>query len=217
MANAVILPGNRLAGLQVDLLQKLRDGSTNLDELDMFLQRKNPFEFERNEHGHVVFTVTGLDLTGAQEIGRLKDAGFRFGKYVKQCLTSTRTDSYDKNHRLIAGQQYKVAFMPTKEIEVDSHRTTANLRERGMEKYGYSKPLAGIVPRYREKISDKQMKEMGFQYIATPHDTINNADGDPGVLCADRRVDGSWVYAHWGKPDGQWSGLGAFAFPVPAS
>lgn len=43
MANAVSLPGDRLAGMQVDLLQKLRAGARTLDELDLFLQGRNPF------------------------------------------------------------------------------------------------------------------------------------------------------------------------------
>ncbi len=216
MANAVILPGERLAGLQVDMLQKFRSGVRTLDELDMFLQGKNPFEFERNEHGHIVFTVTGLDLAGAEEIQLLEGAGFRFSKYSKQCLTSTRSDSYNANHRLVVGQMYKVALMPTKEIERDSDRTTANLRNRGIEKYGYGKPLAGLVPRYREKVSDKQMEEMGFWYVAAPHDPINDSDGDPHVLYADRGGDGSWVGAYLAEPGGQWRDDWAFAFSVPA-
>ncbi|MDP2665128.1 MAG: hypothetical protein Q8P23_00555 [bacterium] len=217
MANAVTLPGERLAGLQVDLLQKFRNGVRTLDELDMFLQGKNPFAFERNEHGHTVFTFTGLNLTGAQEIERLEGEGFRFGKYAKQCLTSTKSDSYDAKHRLVAGQTYKITLMPTKEIEVDSERTTANLRKRGMEEYGYGKPLAGIVPRYREKISDKQMEEMGFWYIASLHEPINDSGGDSRVLDTDRYGDGSWVSTGWVRPDGHWSDGGAFAFLVPAS
>ena len=44
MANAVNLPGNRLAGLITDLMQKIRDGVRTLDELALFLQGKNPFE-----------------------------------------------------------------------------------------------------------------------------------------------------------------------------
>jgi len=216
MANAVILPGERLAGLQVDMLQKLRSGHRNLDELDLFLQGKNPFTFERNEHGHIVLTLTGLNLTGAQEIERLETLDFRFDKYAKECLVSTNADGYDAKHRLIAGQVYKVALMPTKEIECDSDRTTANLRERGIKQYGYAKPLAGIVPRYREKVSDKQMEEMGFRYIAAPHDTIKDTDGDPDLLCARRDGDGSWVNAFWDGPVYQWLDGGAFAFLVPA-
>ena len=216
MANAVILPGNRLAGLQVDLLQKLRDGSTNLDELDLFLQRKNPFAFERNEHGHIIITFAGLDLTGADEIKRLEETGYRVGDYAKSCFTSAADDGYDKNHRLVAGQLYKVALVPGKEIEHDSDRTTANLRKLG-EKYGYGKPLGGHIPRIRESVSDKQMEEMGFDYIAGLHDPIKDSDGRPDVLCADRSDGGRWVDACWDSPGAQWLGSGAFAFPVVAS
>ena len=217
MANAVILPGERLAGLQVDMLQKFRSGVRNLDELDLFLQGKNPFAFERNEHGHAVFTITGLDLTGAQEIEHLENGKYRVDGYAKQCLTSTKADSYDRNHRLVAGQTYKVALMPGKEIERSSDRTTENLRKRGMEKYGYSKPVAGIVPRYRERISDKQMEDMGILYIASLHDPIEDSDGNPFVLSSFRSVGGRWLFTYWGKPGSRWDDSGAFAFPVPAS
>ncbi len=44
MANAVILPGERLAGLSADLFHKLQAGSLTLDEFALFTQRKNPFE-----------------------------------------------------------------------------------------------------------------------------------------------------------------------------
>ena len=217
MTNIGTSPDNRLAGLSADLFHKLQAGSLTLDELALFTQRKNPFSFERNEHGHIVFTFTGLDLTGAQEIERLEASGYRVGNYAKQCFTSAKSDGYDKNHRLVAGQQYKIALMPNKEIERDSDRTTANLRKRGMEHYGYGKPLAGIVPRYREKVSDKQMKDMGVGYIVSLHDPIKDSGGDPSVLSSNRRVVGSWVYALWGKPDSQWNDDAACAFLVPAS
>lgn len=176
-----------------------------------------PISFERNEHGHIVFTITGLDLTGEQEIKRLEDAGFRFSEYAKSCLSSTKKDGYDKNHRLVGGQKYKVALMPTREIERNSDRTTDALRKRGIEKYGYEKPLAGIIPRIREAVSDKQMEEMGFWYIAAPHDPINDSGGSPSVLCASRNGDGRWVGADLDLPDSYWFDSGAFAFLVPAS
>lgn len=43
MANAVTLPGERLAGMTADLMLKLKSGSHTLDELDLFLQRKPLF------------------------------------------------------------------------------------------------------------------------------------------------------------------------------
>lgn len=38
------LPGDRLAGLLIDQIEKIRKGAITLDELALFTQRKNPFE-----------------------------------------------------------------------------------------------------------------------------------------------------------------------------
>lgn len=217
MANIGTLPGDRLAGLSADLFHKLQKGVITLEEFALFNQRKNPFTFERNEHGHVVLTFTGLDLTGAAEIERLEAANFRVGNYAKSCFISTKDDSYDKHHHLVGGRIYKVALMPGKEIERDVDRTTANLRKRGMEHYGYGKPLGGLIPRVRENLSDKQMEELGILYAAAIHNPITVSGGRPCVLRADRDDDGQWVDTCWGGPGNQWGGRGAFVFPVSAS
>ena len=172
--------------------------------------------FERNEHGHVVITITGLDLAGAAEIKRLEDAGYCVGDYAKSCFTSTEADDYDKNHRLVAGKVHKIALVPGKEIARDCDRTTAALRKLG-QKYGYGKPRAGHVPRIRESVSDKQMEEMGIGYIASLHEPIKDFGDYPRVLNARRLDGGRWVDAHWDNPYNMWFDFGAFAFPVPVS
>jgi len=171
-------------------------------------------EFERNEHGHIVLTIIGFNLTGEQEVKRLKDAGFRVNTIVKSCLLST---NYNENHYLVAGQVYKIALMPTPEIEYNIDRTTYALCQRGIEEYGYKKPLAGIIPRILEMVSDKYMDKMGFRYIVAPHDTINDSDGVPNVLSANLGDVGLGINADRGHPDRLWYGLGAFAFLIPAS
>lgn len=211
------LPGERLAGLSADLFHKLQKGILTLDELALFNQRKNPFALERNEHGHVVLTFTGLDLTGAGEIEHLESANYRVGGIAKSCFLSTKEDSYDKNHRLVAGRIYKVALMPGKEIEHEQDRTTANLRKRGTKHYGYGKPLAGLIPRVREVLSDKQMEELGIWYAAALHDSITDSGGDSLVLFTHRLGVGQWVGAGWDGPGLRWYDYGAFVFPVSAS
>ena len=217
MSNIGTLPGERLAGLSADLFHKLQSGNISVEELALFTQRKNPFAFERNEHGHIIVTVTGLDLTGVQEIERLEAAGYVLSNWAKSCLLSTKKDSYDKKHRLVANQLYKVALMPGKEIP-DANRTTDALRKRGMEKYGYGKPQGGLIPRIRESVSDKQMEEMdGAWYIAGLHDPIEDSGGNPGVLLANRGGGGRRLGAGWGGPGNPWNDDGLFAFPVLAS
>ena len=219
MATAkVVVAGSTVSASQLkDFFRQIEDGSVNWPIMQAILEHRNPFAFERNEHGHVVLTFVGLDLTGAEEVERLKVTGYRVGEHAESCLVSTRDDSYDLHHRLKAGRIYKVALMPGKEIERDSDRTTANLRERGMKHYGYGKPLAGLIPRVREVLSDKQMEELGILYASALHDPITDSDGDPRVLGADRNDGGRWVDAGWGDPDARWGDDGAFVFPLSAS
>ena len=171
--------------------------------------------FERNQHGHYIVTFTGLGLTGAQEIARQESLGNNLGKYFKQCLMSTANDSYDRNHRLEQGKLYTVALMPTVEIERDEDRTTGNLRNRGLSLYGYGKPLAGIVPRIREEVSDEQMEKMdGAWYIAAPHNLVKDSDGGSVALNANRNVGGRWLGTHYAFLGSRWFGGGLFAFAV---
>ena len=178
---------------------------------------KNPFEFERNEHGHIIVTVIGLDLTGAQEIACLEKKKYRISDRARQMFTSTNPDGYNAKHRLVAGQTYKIVLFPGKQIVNSCYRTTSNLCVEA-KKLGYGKPLASIVPRIRETISDEQMKKMEFWFIAALHDPITDAVGHPEVLLSDisdddRRLLGSDM----DNPDRQWNVNGAFAFVLPAS
>lgn len=218
-----MLPLSAVRGPKDDLDNLLAgtDGESVLAEFKKFVKRQpcwGPTAFERNEHGHIVVAVTGLDLTGVQEIERLEAAGYVLSSYFKSCLLSKKKDSYDKNHRLVAGHSYKLALMPGKEIERDADRTTDALRKRGMEKYGYGKPLGGHILRVREVVSDKQMEEMGGAwYIAGLHDPIEDSVGGPSVRNANRSDDGRRLSAYWGGPGNQWDDSGLFAFPVLAS
>ncbi len=218
MATKIVVAGSTVSASQLkDFFRQIEDGSIDAGILQAVLEHRNPFAFERNEHGHVVLTFVGLDLTGAAEVERLEEARNRVSDYAKSCFLSTREDSYDKHHRLEAGRIYKVALMPGKEIERDADRTTANLRKRGMEHYGYGKPVGGLVPRVRENLSDKQMEELGIYYAAALHDPITDSDGDPFVLYANRLDGGQRVNTYWDVPDNQWDDIGAFVFPVSAS
>ncbi len=88
--------------------------------------------FAINEYVHTTVTFTGLDLSGVEEIERAREQGNRVGDQAESCLTSTNGDSYDANHRLVAGQTYMAVLMPNSVIKKDSERTTENLREVGV-------------------------------------------------------------------------------------
>ncbi|OGI14524.1 MAG: hypothetical protein A3E38_00300 [Candidatus Moranbacteria bacterium RIFCSPHIGHO2_12_FULL_54_9] len=208
---------NIYKGFTVGQIEAVLNTVTAAGGIDALLRgdlevRPKPFPFAKNEHGHWILTLTGFDLTGAEEIDRLKAHGFRVGDYATQCLMSTMPDSYDANHRLSGAKTYNVVIVPGKEVK--ENRTTANLRAYA-EKFGYQKPLAGIMPRVREAVSDKQLEEMGIVYTAGLHDPIKDSDGGPDVLNSHRYGDGRWLSAYWDIPGYQWNDNGAFVFVVP--
>jgi len=168
----------------------------------------------KNEHGHYVFTITGLDLTGKKEIARMEKGNFRLSDYARQTLTSINADSYNANHRLEDGKEYNIVLVPGREVK--KNRMTANIQKYARS-FGYEVPFAGVIPRIREAVSDKQMEQMNIWYIACLHMPIKDTDGDPLVLGVYRHGDGRWLYTYWGNPDYQWYGYGAFAFLVLAS
>lgn len=180
--------------------------------------------FERNRHGHIILTITGLDLTGAEEVERLKSAGYRVTGDAERCFTSLQghhmiplVPSYDARHRLVAGQRYEIALVPGLEIAEESKRTTENLRALH-ERYAYTKPLAGIIPRVRELVSNEQMEQMGFWCIAALHDPIY-FDSAKKVLNANLYNYGgaSCVDGHFAERDDEWKHYVAFASLDPTS
>ena len=168
----------------------------------------------KNQHGHYIITVTGLNLTGAEEETRRKSMGGEVSVYAHQVLTSTGPNSYDAKHRLEAGKQYQIAIVPGN--LVSKNRTTRNLQAYGAS-FGYQNVLAGHMPRIRETVSNKQMEKQmdGIWYIAGLHDTIEDSGGGPRVLCSDRFDGVSELDASWDDPGDEWSDGGAFAFLVP--
>jgi hypothetical protein len=176
--------------------------------------KPKPLPFFKNEHGHYVFTITGLNLTGKQEVTRMKEGGFLLRDPACQILMSTNSDSYDANHRLEDGKEYHLVLILNREIE--KNRTTTNIQKYARS-FGYEVPLAGIMPRLRETVLDKQMEQMDIYYIAGLHKPIQDTNGDPYVLSAGRGDDSRWLSTGQGSPDSQFNCIGASAFLVPAS
>ncbi|MEI6864296.1 MAG: hypothetical protein WCK46_02960 [Candidatus Adlerbacteria bacterium] len=108
--------------------------------------------------------------------------------------------------------------MPGREIKDDAERTTRKLWKRGIRKYGYSKPIAGIIPRMMShSIPIREVAETasGFWYasIICLHDPLQDYTGDPcflGVECYN-----NWLRAYSAEPQNKWVSCSLFAFLVP--
>jgi hypothetical protein len=170
--------------------------------------------FERNQHGHVTLEITTLGLSGEEEVARFNapDTEFHLGSLAEEMLTSTATDGYDARHRVVAGQTFKVVFLPGNEIRHTDGRTTKNFDSLAT-KLGYGKALANAGLRVREAISDEQMGEMGFRYIATLHEPIM-VRGTSRILYSPRSDIGSdkFIDARGDNPGTQWRHDGGFIY-----
>jgi hypothetical protein len=142
-----------------------------------------PVTWERNGRGHIVLTLTGLDLTGADEIARLKLAAYNLGEYTSEVMSSL---DYEVQ-RMAPGEVCQVVVMPGDEIERTEDRTGVNLLHRGIRVCGYGAPIAGFIPRLREGISDEQMEELGLDYVSALQ-PLTAATCRVGVLFADRKT-----------------------------
>ena len=143
-----------MAGPVCDLIVKLNgpDGKDYETALNKLLRREDftwSPQLSRNKHGHVIVTVTGVNLTGAQEIERLKAAGYNLSDYARSLLLSKKKDGYDLKHRLEEGKIYTFALLPGNAIATNTERTTSNLKKLAIT-FGYEKPLAGSIFRIRE-------------------------------------------------------------------
>ena len=165
--------------------------------------------FTLNKHGHVVLSIVGFALKGASELGWLHDGGFRVSDLGAPCLTG---GEYDASHLLVTGQEYEIAIVPCNEIPDDNARTVQAMHDLGVHEYGYTKSLAGAIPRIREVVPDEWMKEMGFWSILGLHDPLEGPDGYQRVLCTHYNLYGNWVSAFRANPSDLLSAGAGVAF-----
>ncbi|MGK2848723.1 MAG: hypothetical protein ACSLEX_01495 [Minisyncoccota bacterium] len=162
-----------------------------------------------NHHGHLVFSLRGLDFTGEEEILYLEGQRFRVSEQAKQMFRSKNFDGYDQHHRLIHDREYQVVLVPNKEVR---QRTRVSLCAYA-ETLGYKQiTRAGIHPRIREALSDEQLTVMDFWYIAVFHQPIRIENNRPYIFGSGRHGGGQRMGAGWDFPNAAWSVGGACAF-----
>ncbi len=144
---------------------------------------------------------------GEQFIASLKEKGFRIGDYAMQVLRK-------KDFIPTKGTKYKPVVIFGKEIEEDSERTTENIRKIAKDR-GYITPPAELAPLLREKISDKEIEEMGVWALIVMHEPIKDSGGNPKLLLLDRRDDGQWLDTCNDYPGRRWDREDGFVFLAP--
>jgi len=154
----------------------------------------------REEDGVVYFSVTS-DGTGPEWEQRLEQYDVQLSRWAKDILRSP-------DFKPTTGVTYEVAVLKgmlwndrdriTKKIRADAY---AGVHTGGKQ---LSDPNAEIACLIREKFPDDEIKAMGLWWIVAMHEPIEDSDGGPGLLSADRDDYGSWLNAYCGGPGNRW-------------
>lgn len=155
----------------------------------------------QEKDGVITFTVTSDGTTGPQWIKRLKKGGFRVSDYAEQLLNKmSTTDGVTTDVSVLTGELFS-----------DDDRTTSKIRAEA-ESRGLTEPNPEIACLIREKFTNKELEEMGIWAMVAMHEPINDADGGPCLLSANRYDSGQWLLAYYDRPDDWWNRGGGFAF-----
>ena len=165
----------------------------------------------REEDGVIYFSVTSDGTTGEDWIKRLEGNGSRVGNYAKQVLRSP-------DFKPTNGMTTEVAVLKGMLFE-DNDRITKNICTfaeafRTPDKRKLGKPEPELACLIREKFTDKEIEAMGLWYIVAMHEPINDPNGVPDLLDANRSVGGPWLGACIGRPGDRWDRGVGFAFAV---
>ena len=160
--------------------------------------------------GTIRFQLTSLGLTGQQWIERLESKGHRLSRCAKDFLNSPDFVSCEK------GKVYNLAVLPGK-LFSDGERTTENIRTDGDRRnmiHGKDLPTE-IGALIRLNFTNKEIEQMGQNWLTTMREPVKDSDGVPRLLCAHRLGGESWLHAPWAKPDYRWHRLSGFVFVAP--
>lgn len=193
------------AGQLNAIVKKLGGHDMALRFLRDELSVSSPARSWREEDGVIYFSVTSDGTTGEDWIKRLEVNGFRVGDYAKQVLRSP-------DFKPTSGVTTEVVVLKGTLFE-DQNRITKKIRAEA-DKRKLSKPNAELACLIRLKFTDKEIEAMGLIWIVAMHEPINDSDGDPNLLNADRIDDGRWLHAYRVGPVDRWYRGGGFAFAV---
>ncbi|MDQ5955693.1 MAG: hypothetical protein QG621_697 [Patescibacteria group bacterium] len=193
------------AGQLNAIVKKLGGHDRALRFLRDELSVSEPTRSWREEDGVIYFSVTSDGTTGEDWIKRLEGNGFRVGDYAKQVLRSP-------DFKPTSGVTTEVAVLKGMLFE-DNDRITKKIRAEA-DKRKLSKPNAELACLIRLKFTDKEIEQMGLWYIVAMREPINDSDGVPRLLNANRGNDGRWLDAYYGRPDLRWDRDDGFAFAV---
>lgn len=199
----------KYASLDLGTIEAVFNKLGGIDGAQKFLQGKlqvsEPTRNWRKQDGVIYLTLISNGMTGEEWIEHLEKLGFRLSDYAKSVLRSPK-------FKPTKGVKYEIAILKGTLFE-DNDRITKKIRVEA-DKRKLITPNAEVACLIRENFSDEEIEAMGLTWIVAMHEPINDSDGDPGLLRANRGDGGCWLGACYDSPDRRWRREGGFAFVV---
>lgn len=149
---------------------------------------------ERHE-GITTFSVTSDGMTGTDWIARLENQGFPIGYYTKSVLRSP-------DFKPTAGVTTEIVvlwggFFGDDDSSINQVYTFAARNDLVV-------PDVEVACLIREKFSNREIEEMGFDSLLVMHRPINDADGVPVLLQVARRDCGGYELTYYNVAGMKW-------------
>ncbi|MFA6416219.1 MAG: hypothetical protein WCW56_01895 [Candidatus Paceibacterota bacterium] len=184
------------------------EGTVSTEDIKKCLEPK----WTVDENGVIYLTLPATTgRTGEEWITHFEQKGDRPTSYAKSVLRS-------KKFKPSIGVVNKIAILPAK-LWKDSDRLTKQIR-RDAHAGTFSKgqklsdPQAEVACLIRDYLTDEEIEALGLRYIVDMHEPIEDSDGDPRLLSADRCGGGRGLSTYFDNPDCQWNDSSGFAFLV---
>lgn len=151
------------------------------------------------QDGVIYFEVISDGTTGEKWVKRLLEQGIKITKYDKVLL---------KNLSPTNGTVYQIAVLKS-----DGKLVTREVRQEALA-FKFFTPHPEVACLIREKFSNQDLGDMGFNWITVMHNPIKDFKGRLKLLNIDSFDNESYLSSFMGNLSGSWSDRGGFAFKV---
>lgn len=155
------------------------------------------------KEGIVYFQVTSDGTSGRDWISRLKRNLYEVDDYVECVLRS-------KYFKPTSGVTYEIAVLKGG-LFIDKSISVQNIRKSG-KAYKFTTPSAEVACLIREKFSDRELKAMRLNNIATMHRPIKDSYGNPLLLVTCGSIGGPGLCCNYEYSDSKMNRSNGFAF-----
>lgn len=183
------IPAEKLLGMEIDLLTKLRSGALTLYSFEMYLKGQNPFNFPNT-------IKLGTFKTEGELRAAIQAAGGNVSDYSK--------DIMPKPEFTLAETEMDVELVITSgaDLGFTEAATRKEIYERATsEEFGYMLCPAEVGPQLRLQYLGQPKNE----WLLIGMEPITDSDGDLSIFLVERYDDGDlWLYKYYGHAGLQW-------------